>query len=310
MIKKVFHAICNDNLHTRRLIAENLSVSTVTVGKAVDSLIDANIISASGKTSEGAGRRSDFLDIVSDNKILLISLDAHGFCYSLSDMGGGIDICRLSYVESLDYVDNISILITHLKKRVGCKPLKTIVALPGDLQDGRMINTYISDYSGARIDETFESNGIVVDQYLSFSDAIRASGRISDGDVFISIGNNVWGDIGRGRIECWDSVSIDAKGELTIRDAIRSCGGEERLFEYVCRFVKLTDSFFSPTRISLSTDRMGEAVKERLGSSIEKLMLVNADELIFEGAYKIAVEKILEEIKLKNEKALALCQKV
>ena len=52
---------------------------------------------------------------------------------------------------------------------------------------------------------------------------------------------------------------------------------------------------------------MGEAVKERFGSSIEKLMLVNADELIFEGAYKIAVEKILEEIKLKSEKALALC---
>ena len=307
MIKKVFYAICNDNLHTRRQIAQNLSVSAVTVGKAIDMLVGAGVVSASGKTSDGAGRRSDFLDISSESKILLIALDAHGFYHSLSDMGGVIDICRLPYVESLDYTDNISMLIAHLKKKLKYQPIRTIVTIPGDFWDGRITNTYVSDYSGARIDEIFASNGLAVDGYMSFSDAIRASGKLAAGDIFINVGNNVWGDIGRGKIELWDSVAIDSKGELTIRDALRSgCSGERRL-EYVCRFIEIAEAFSSPDKILFSTDILNEEIKERLARRIEKLVPADADELILEGALKIAVEKILEEIKTKNEKALALC---
>ena len=63
VLKQVYYAICKDSLHTRKEIAEYIGVSTVTVGKAVDTLTQNGFITSRGKLSGELGRKSEFLDI-------------------------------------------------------------------------------------------------------------------------------------------------------------------------------------------------------------------------------------------------------
>lgn len=300
-VSRVFYSVAKDNLHTRKEIAETLGVSIVTVGKAVELLITYGILSAREKCESDIGRRSDFLEVSTDTKVLLLDLCERNLSYSLSPLGeASSNIITIPYVDSLDFADNLILLINDVKKHLDVVPAKIIVAVPGEVDGGRVKNALIEDYSFFDVADTLSKRGLCPDMIISCANAIETSNEFRHGDAFVSVSNCVWGSFGRGKIENWGNVTVDNRGELMYAEALRCSLDEDKTVDYSLRFLRALDGVLSPGRILLSCDRLSDSEFALLKRNIPKLVLVSANEMIFDGLMELAIAEILKEISNKR----------
>lgn len=300
-VSRVFHSVAKDNLHTRKEIAEKLRVSLVTVGKAVELLIASGILAAREKCESDIGRRSDFIEVSTGTKVLLLDLCERNLSYSISPLvEASSNVITVPYVDSLDFADNLILLINDVKKRLDVMPARIVVAVPGEVDGGRIKNALIEDYSFFDVADTLSKRGLCPDMIISCANAIEASNEFLSGDAFVSVSNCVWGSFGRGKIENWGNVTVDNRGELTYAEALRCSLDEDKTVDYYLRFLRALDGVLSPDRILLSCDRLSDSAFVLLKRNIPKLVLVSANEMIFDGLMELTIAEILKEISNKR----------
>ena len=300
-VSRVFYAVAKDNLHTRKEIATALGVSLVTVGKAVELLTAAGVLSSSEKCESDIGRRGDFIEVSTTAKVLLIDLVERDLAYSLAPLGeASVNTRYIPYVDSLDFADNLLLLVNDIKKHLDVAPRKILVALPGEVSDGRIKNALICDYSGFDVAELLAKRGFCPDMLISCTNAIEASEEFCTGDAFVSISDRIWGTFGRGKVENWSSVTVDNRGELTYAEALRCSLDDEKTTDYSLRFLRAIDGVLSPDRILLSCNRLSDSAFALLKRNMPKLVSVSADEMIFDGLMELAMAEILKEISNKR----------
>ena len=296
-VERVFYAIAKDNLHTRREIADALGLSFVTVTKTVYTLISAGLISQIGKNESDVGRKSDFLDVSPSASVLLINLCGENLSYFYSylcDSSSGI--VSLPYLDSLDFADNLLILINHIKKHVSATPLSVAVAVPGEIVGGRISNAYITDYPGFDIISMFNGKGITIDIMMSAANAVEASCLYGVDDAFISVSKATWGTFGRGRIERWGNITVDSRNLLSFDKAICSSSNENIIADYSLRLINTIDHVISPERILFSCDRISDERIDIMRTTSAKLVKVDTNEMILDGLMELAVKDILKKI--------------
>lgn len=294
VLRKVYYAISKDNLHSRREIAESLGISVVTVGKAIESLTAKGIIKNCGKISGGLGRKSDFIEISNENKVLLINLFENRFSYSLSPMSSDhIDIISFPYVDSLDFTDNLLMFSSFLRDRLPCDLLKTIISIPGEYENGRITNTVLGDYSGADLRDIF-GNFISDDTiFISSASAIKRSISFGDDDVYVSLEATPWGTFGKNNLQNFSNIPVESKFNLTISEAMKtSFVDNKNILRYVLHFLRVLDGVLSPDRI-LFASYFDEELIDEINIQIPKLISVKSDDLIYDGLMEIAIDRII-----------------
>ena len=300
-LSNVFFAVANKNLHTRKDIALHLGVSVVTVGKAVEVLTKSGLLCMIGKGSGDIGRKSDFIDVSQSKKALLVNLCGKNLSYSFSPMSDDfIDIHTIPYSHSLDFADNVSLLISAIKRRLDIAPCKILIAVPGDPDNGKISNSYLKDYSGINIKELFENQGLDPDVMISGAVAVESCDDFGENDVFVSVSDNIWGTFGRGRTEKWSNVPVDNRLNLTYADSLQCSLEEERIAMYSLRFLSALENILTPDRILFSCDRLTDDTINDIKSKISKLECVSGGTLIFNGLMKLASMEILKEISNKR----------
>lgn len=296
-VEKVFYAIAKDNLHTRREISEKLGFSFVTASKSVDILISAGLITSIGKSDSYAGRRSDFLDVSPSTKVLLINLCETNLSYSYSSLCNADEYVRsLLYIDSLDFADNLLMLINDIKKHIMGTPMKIAIAVPGEMDNGRIYNTYVNDYSGFNIAEMLSNNSLPADIIVSASEAVESSCLFAENDVFISVSKSTWGTFGRKKIEHWGNLKIDNHNLLTFDEALRCSDDENKIVNYSLRLINILENVLSPERILFSCDRLSNLKISEMIACSPKLKHVDSNTIIFDGLMKLAVTEIFKGI--------------
>ena len=292
ILKQVYYAICKDSLHTRKEIAEYIGVSTVTVGKAVDTLTQNGFITSRGKLSGELGRKSEFLDI-SDNNVLLIDLTSDDFSYSISPMSrDSIDPLRVEYIGSLDFTDNLSLLLSHIRSSVADIPKLIFVAVPGINLNGSLVETHVSDYSTASLADVFEKHSIIPTEIVSCSNAVSLY--CGNNDLFVYVGNYVWGSIARNYLKNISDIPIGGSDALTYADALKCADGPKKMTEYTLRFLKTLDAVLSPDTIMLYTGRFSSDDKATLCSALPKLKCSDDVSPVFYGLMELCINTALD----------------
>ena len=300
MLKKVLSEIINKNIHTRKELSASLGVSVVTVGKAVDTLISNGILHTFGKTSIDIGRKSDFIDVSEDHRILLINLCEENFSYSFSGFSHEqIDPISIPYTPSLDFADNILLLISRIKSKIKKYPYFIAIAVPGIFQNEKISDTLATDYSGDNIFELFSANGLKPDIIVSDAQTIESADFFETGDLFVYAGNNVWGTFGRGKIEKWGSVLVGGPSGLTYENALKCSLNEDRLIYYSLRFLTVLDSVISPNRILLYSNIFTQDAIRTIVSNFPSVVHITSNSPILEGLLSISTNIILKEISKK-----------
>ena len=299
-IKRVLYAITKENLHTRRQIADHLSLSVVSVGKAISALNSKGIVESYEKCASDAGRRSDVIEISRNANLLLIDLTGNDFSYSLSTISEPTaNVQKLAHVDSLDFEGNLSLLVSSIKKNITASPIKVAVALPGDVESGMLVRSYSADYSGFDIAEYLGKHGLCPDVFASGAVAAEYYDQFDEGDAFISADNNVWGTFGRHKVEQLGNVPV-SNGDLTYKDALSCSSDDESIIKYSKRFLGSINGVLSPKRILFSCARLSKEAKSILESEIKNLHCVSTPEIVFGGLMELCVDKILAEISSKS----------
>lgn len=300
-VKRVFYAIAEDNLHTRREIAESLSLSVVSVGKAIKALISAGVLESCEKNHSESGRRSEIVEISRIARVLLIDLTQIDLAYSLSPLTEPFaHLRKLTYVDSLDFEGNLSLLISDARRHIANKPMKIAVALPGDVDGGRIANSYATDYSGFDVMDALSDSGLFPDIFVSGAAAVEGARDFAEGDVFISAGSTVWGAFGRDKVEHLGGVPVDNSGMLTYSDALRCSYADESVLKYSKRFLRAINGIISPIRILFSCELLSKEAKSELQSEIPNAVCVSAHETVLDGLMELVRDQILEEIARKQ----------
>lgn len=299
-IKRVLYAITKENLHTRREIADHLSISFVSVCKAINALTKAGIIDSYEKSVSDAGRRSGIVEVSRTANILLIDLTGNDFSYSLSAISEPTaNIQKLARIDSLDFEGNLSLLISNIKRKLTTSPIKIAVALPGDVEDGKLINSYVTDYSCFDVAEYFGEYGLCPDVFVSGAIAAERFDGFNDGDVFISADGDIWGTYGRHKTEHIGCVPV-SNGGLTYKDALNCSSADESIVKYSKRFLSSVKGVLSPERIFFSCARISNDGKMEIEADIDGIACVSAAEIILGGLMELCVDKILAEISNKR----------
>ena len=300
VLKKVYYAISNNSLHTRKEIAEDIGVSMVTVGKAVEALTKSGFITSRGKLSGELGRKSDFLDI-SDNNVLLINLTSDDFSYSLSPMShDNIDPVQVGYISSLDFIDNVSLLLSHICSFVRNLPDLIFVAVPGTYLDGRLVDTHVSDYSTAPITDIFKKHSIIPTEIVSCSDAV--SPYCKNDTLFVYAGDYVWGSFNQRYLKNISNIPIGGNMELTYAELLKCADEPSKKTEHTLRFLKTLDAVLSPKTILLHAEKLSIDDKAKLCSALPKLKCSDDISPVFYGLMELCINTALENKKYFHEK--------
>lgn len=300
-VKRVFYAVAKDNLHTRNEIADALSISVVSVCKALSPLVSSGVLSADAKNPSASGRRSDFIDINHDMKVLLINLCHKNFSYSLSPLcEPSLSERILPCVDSLDFEGNLSLLIADMHKRISSRPYKVAVALPGVVSNGRIESSFMSDYSGFDVAGMLADNGFSPDVFVSGAEAVECSDEFCGGDAFISADDTVWGTFGRKKVEMLSEVPVDASGRLTYAEALRCSQTTEGMIKYSVRFLRAVNGVLSPKRILFSCDFLSAKAKSELEAQLPYVKYTPSSEIVLDGLMELVRDNILKEIQNKR----------
>ncbi len=295
ILKRVYYSICDESLHTRKEIAEHIDVSTVTVGKAVATLTKNGFIISNGKLSGELGRKSEFLDIFASNNVLLIDLTSDDFSYSLSPMSrDSIDPVQLEYVSSLDFADNLSLLLSHIRSSVKEIPRSVFVAVPGTYLDGRLAKTHISDYSTVSLTDIFTKYSIIPTEIISCYDITsRHCDSVSQDTVFVYVGNQVWGSFKGKYLKSISNVPVGGSLPLTYADALKCANSSAKITKYTLRFLDTLDAVLSPDTILLHSERFSREELSALSSRMTKLKLSDSISPVFYGLMDLCIDRAL-----------------
>ena len=300
-VKRVFYAIAEDNLHIRREIAESLSLSVVSVGKAIKALISAGVLESCEKNPSDSGRRSEIVEISRSTRALLIDLTQKDFSYSLSPLSEPSAYAhRLTCVDSLDFESNLALLINDTKKRIDTDPMKIAVALPGDVDGGKITNSYAEDYSGFDVIKALTNKGLSPDIFVSGAVAVESSKDLGKGDIFVSANGEIWGTFGKHKVEHLGRVPVDNGGMLTYSDALRCSLSDNSVLKYSKRFLRTLNGVLSPNKILFSRESLSKEAKSELQAEIPNAVCVSAHETVLDGLMELARDQILKEISRKH----------
>ncbi len=279
MIEKTLDLILEGS-KTKREIADRLGVSAMSAGKAVKLLADNDIIISDSKYGD-VGRKSELWEISEARQILLIDLTADDLTYSLSPMSSDrIEVMKLEYNSSLDFTDNISLLLTHALKH--SKPALTIVAVD---------DSYRSDNAGEDLENVFSRHGLSDVIFVELQKAVK----LSENDVFIYIGKRIFGTFGRGRTEELSGVPV---GGITYGESIRCALCGEKLTEYTVRFFEVINAVLNPRRILFTSELLPRSVKDAVSSRFDNVFTLD-ESPVFDGLMAKAVEETLKNILMK-----------
>jgi len=85
-IKAVFRAVAEDGCHTRNSISESVGISTVTVGKIVEDLLDTGIFLEKESMSKHIGRHAARIILDESKTIVSVDLSERNFSFSVYNM--------------------------------------------------------------------------------------------------------------------------------------------------------------------------------------------------------------------------------
>lgn len=132
----VFEAVADSSCATRSEIADETGLSTVTVGKAAEALVDADILRLTISQKKGVGRKAERLSINRERVFIVMDISGYYmemFVYNLSFE----DLDKRSFREIPDfsYHDNLRIFMHRVKNYMLQNPQysywATVLVVPG-----------------------------------------------------------------------------------------------------------------------------------------------------------------------------------
>ena len=294
--KQVFYSICYNDLHTRKEIAEKLGVSNVSVGKAVDTLISRDLISAQGKISGLVGRKSEFLDVSDKNSVLLIDLTEDDFSFSFSTLSiDSIAPIKLEYVSSMDFEGNLSLLLSNARSRIPTEPCCVFVAVPGIPIDGKLIDTHVKDYPMSSIIDAVSKHFNAQTHIVSGAVAVDSHyGEYQSDTLFVHIGRYVWGGFNGRYPKDISKIKVGGAIPLTYSDALMCTAEASKMADYTTRFIDNLDAVLSPNTIFISSDRFSSEELSIICSRNLKLHIAPSPSPVFCGLMRLCTDTIFE----------------
>lgn len=115
-IKAVFRALSEDKCWTRSDIAEHTGISSVTVGKIVEDLLDAGIFLEKESQSKSVGRHAGHLSIDKSRNIVSVDLSGINFSFSVYDLSmDQVYFIEEEYMEDLTCTEAICRFLHRVK---------------------------------------------------------------------------------------------------------------------------------------------------------------------------------------------------
>lgn len=313
-IRAVLDSVVYGNLSTRKDISEALGISKVSVSSAVDSLLNASLLSVDGKISSG-GRQSEHLCPAYSQKYLLINLCEKPFSYAFVYIGEELtssgsfypSVQRVPYISDLDFGDNLISFANKVSSGLDCTPRAVAIATSGKYDEEKDIFVFnnICDYAGTKIKETFASHGICVDSVVSRSEALTNSSCVKHAEkpcVYLSVGERILGLFCRSECKLEFDWSESRVGSLSYYDTLR-CGLDDRqLTERSRMFVDGVKDILKPKNVFLDTNMLPVTVSDKLVGELGYLTNVTDSAPVLDGLLNILTGREILKIRANSQK--------
>ena len=199
---------------------------------------------------------------------------------------------QVEYIGSLDFTDNLSLLLSHIRSSVADIPKLIFAAVPGIYLNGYLADTYVSDYSTASLTDVFKKHSIIPTGMVSSSDAVSLY--CGSDTLFVYVGNYVWGSFDRRLLKNISNVPIGRNMTLTYADVLRCADRPKKMTEYTLRFLQTLDAVLSPDTIMLHTGRLSNDDKATLCSALPKLKCSDDVSPVFYGLMEQCINAAID----------------
>lgn len=119
----VYRAVADTSCSTRAEIAKETGLSTVTVGKVAEALVDSGLLHVKLSPKKGVGRRAELLSVDRSDAIMVMDVSAYGMFVTVFNMVYEIIGTRdLWSVPDFSYHENLMVLTRDAYEFVGTLP--------------------------------------------------------------------------------------------------------------------------------------------------------------------------------------------